>query len=115
VKKLGLLISLIAGCAMLIAAFGIGYANWGEFANQVVVMQILMGVLLIEVLFLALLAILSKGKDRWRALTLDGALFLGLSGLVFFSVGWMVTPFALFLFVFSLWKLLHDKTEIVTI
>lgn len=99
---------------MLVAAFGIGWANWGKLANQEVVMQVLMGALLIMGLFLALMAILSKGKNRWKALTMDGVLLLGLSALVFFSVGWMVAPFALFLFGFSLVKLLRGKTEIVT-
>ena len=97
---------------MLVAAFGIGWANWGKLANQEVVMQILMGVLLIVVLFLTLMAIPSRGKDRWRALTLDCVLLLGFSALLFFSVGWMAAPFALFLFVLSLLKLLCGKTEI---
>ncbi|MBI4303773.1 MAG: hypothetical protein HY665_05500 [Chloroflexi bacterium] len=110
------LAGFILGCAAIVAAFGIGWANWGKLANQEIVMQILMGALVIVVLFLEVMAIPSKGKDRWRALTLDGVLLLGFSALVFFSfsVGWMAAPFALFLFVFSLLKLLRGKIELLT-
>lgn len=108
------LAGFILGCAAIVAAFVIGWANWGKLANQEIVMQILMGALVIVVLFLGVMAIPSKGKDRWRALTLDGVLLLGFSALVFFSVGWMAAPFALFLFVFSLLKLLRGKTELLT-
>jgi len=87
----------------------------GKFENQEAIMQILMGALILVVAFLAAVAIISKGKDRWRALTMVGVLLLGLSTLVFFSVGWMAAPFALFLFIFSLLKLLHGKTELVKV
>ncbi len=64
VKRLGLLVSFAIGCAILVAAFGIGWANWGKLANQEVVMQTLMGALAVVVVLLAAMGVLSKGKER---------------------------------------------------
>jgi hypothetical protein len=57
------LAGFILGCAAIVAAFVIGWANWGKLANQEIVMQILMGALVIVVLFLGVMAIPSKGKE----------------------------------------------------
>ena len=106
-KKLhiGLLVSFIAGCAILVAAFGIGWANWGKLPNQIIVMQTLMGALVVVAVLLVVMGVLSKGKERWEALTLDAILLLGLSALIFFSVGWLIVPVALLLLGFSLRRL----------
>jgi cation transport ATPase len=111
VKRLGLLVSFILGSAMLVTAFGIGWANWWEPINRTVVIQTLMGALAVVVVFLAVMAIVGKGKERWKALTLDAILLLGFSALVFFSVGWLIAPVALALLGFSLWRLLRRQTE----
>lgn len=42
-ERLAIVASFIVGCAILFAAFGIGWADWGKFTNQVIVMQALMG------------------------------------------------------------------------
>jgi uncharacterized membrane protein len=73
-----------------------------------------MGALVVAVLFLAVMAFLSKGKDRWIAFILVSALLLGFSVLSLFSIGLMVAPLALFLLVFSLLKLRRGKRERVT-
>ena len=104
---IGLLVSFTAGCAILVAAFGIGYANWGTLVNRIVVMQTLMSALAVVAVLLAVMGILSKGRDKWIALTLDCVLLLGLSALVFFSVGWLVAPVVVILLVFALGKLRH--------
>lgn len=102
--------SFVAGCAVLLAAFGIGWADWGKLTNQVIVMQALMGVFGVIVVILAAMGILSKGKERWTALTLGAILLLGFSALLFFSLGWLIAPAALLLLGFSLWRL-HRQTE----
>lgn len=107
-------IGFLAGCVLLGIAFGIGWGNWGKLENQETVMQILMASVLVVVVFLAVMAGTSKGRDRWLAMLLDSLLLLGFSALVFFSVGWMATPLALFMLVFSLLKLLHSKTSHAT-
>jgi uncharacterized membrane protein len=73
-----------------------------------------MGALVVAVLFLAVMAFLSKGKDKWIAFILVSALLLGFSVLSLFSIGLMVAPLALFLLVFSLLKLRRGKRERVT-
>lgn len=103
-RRLSELVGFVAGCIVLVAAFGIGWANWGRLANQEVVMQTLMGTLVAVALLLAVIGILSKGKDKWRALTLDGVLLLGFSVLLF-DVGLLFAPLGLFLFIYSLLKL----------
>ncbi len=110
-KKLCLLISFIVGCAVLFAAFGIGWADWGKLPNQVIVMQTLMGALAVVVVLLAVMGVLCRGKERWTALALGAILILGFSALTFFSVGWLIAPVALALLVFSLWRLLRRRTE----
>lgn len=99
------LVSFIVGCATIFAAFGIGWANWGELANRIGIMQILMGVLGVMVVLLVVLGILSRGKERWTSLTLGAILLLGFSALTLFSVGIFVAPVALILLGISLWKL----------
>ena len=110
-QRFGLVASFILGCATLVAAFGIGWANWGRLANQEVVTQALMGVLVATVLFLAVMGALSEGKERWKAFVLGAILLLGFSALIFFSLGWLISPVALILLGFSLWRLLHRQTE----
>ncbi len=112
-KKLGLLISFIIGCAVLFAAFGIGWADWGKLPNQVIIMQTLMGGLAVVVVLLAVMGVLSKGKERWKVFALDAILLLGFSALVFFSVGWLAAPVAVILLVFSLGKLRHYGQSVV--
>jgi hypothetical protein len=53
-------------------------------------------------LFLAVMGILSKGKDRWGALALDGVLLLGFGVLIFDVV---MAPLGLSLLIFSLLQL----------
>ncbi len=110
-KKLGLLISFIVGCAVLFAAFGIGWADWGKLPNQVIVMQILMGALAVMVVLLVAMGVLSKGRERWTALTLGAILLLGFSALIFFSLGWLMAPAALLLLGLSVWKLKQRHSE----
>ncbi len=112
-KKLGLLISFIIGCAVLFAAFGIGWADWGKLPNQVIIMQTLMGGLAVVVVLLAVMGVLSKGKERWKVFALDAILLLGFSALVFFSVGWLAAPVAVILLVFALGKLRHYGQSVV--
>ncbi len=110
-KTRWLVATFAIGCAVLLAAFGVGWADWGELANRIGLMQILMGVLGVMVLLLVGLCILSKGRERWTSLTLGAILLLGFSALLFFSVGWLITPAALLLLGLSIWKLLHRRTE----
>ena len=111
-KKLGVLISFMAGCAVLVAAFGIGYANWGTLANRIVVMQTLMSALAVVAVLLVAMGALSQGKERWKALTLSTVLVLGFSALTIFSIGWIIALLALPFLVFFLLKL-RTKTELV--
>ena len=101
----------MVGLAILVAAFGIGWANWGEFTSRTLVMQTLTGALAAVVVFLLAMGILNKGKERWRALTLDAILLLGFSALILFSLGWLFAPVALLLLGLSLWRLLRYQTE----
>ena len=109
-KKLGLLITFIVGCAVLFAAFGIGWADWGKLPNQAIVMQALMGALAVVVVLLVVMGVLSKGKERWKAFALDAIMLLGFSALIFFSLGWLTAPIALLLLGFSLRRLLRRQT-----
>jgi len=106
-----MLIGFTLGFAILVAAFSIGWANWWELASRTLVMQTLMGALAAVVVLLLATGILSKGKERWRALTLDAILLLGFSALIFFSLGWLFAPVALLLLGLSLWRLLRYQTE----
>ena len=110
-KTRWLVATFAIGCAVLLAAFGVGWADWGELANRVGIMQILMGALGILVILLMVMGILSKGRERWTSLTLGAILLLGFSALLFFSVGWLIAPAALLLLGLSIWKLLHRRTE----
>ena len=98
------LVSFIVGCVILFVAFGIGWADWWKLTNRVGVMQVFMGALGFLVILLAVMGILSKGKERWTALTLSAVLLLGFSALLFFSVGWLIAPVALLLLGFFLLK-----------
>jgi len=100
------------GCAILLAAFGIGWADWGRLANRIGIMQILMGVLGVMVVLLVVLGILSRGKERWIALLFVAILLLGFSALTFASTGIIVVPIGLLILGFSIWKLLHRRTEL---
>jgi len=108
-RRLALIFTV--GCIILLAAFGIGWANWGEFANQIGIMQILMGALGFAVILLVAMGILSRDKERWTALVLVAILALGFSGLTFASIGIIVAPIALLLLGFSLWRLLRRQTK----
>ncbi len=110
-KKLGKAVSFTAGCGILFAAFGIGWADWWELANRIGVMQALMGALGVVVTLLVVMGVLSRGKERWTALALGAILILGFSALTFFSVGWLMAPAALVLLVFSFWRLFRRQTE----
>ena len=100
-----------AACAILLAAFGIGWADWGELASRVGIVQALMGALGVMVALLVVMGVLCRGKERWTALALGAILILGFSALTFFSVGWLIAPVPLALLVFSLWGLLRRRTE----
>ncbi len=110
-KGRGLLLIFTVGCILLFAAFGIGYANWGDLANRIGIVQILMGTLGVIVLVLVAMSILDGGKARWTALTLCAILLLGFSVLLIFSVGWLIAPVALLLLGFSLWRLRRQLTK----
>ena len=94
-KRLSVLVGFVTGCIIIVAVFTIGF-------NEVVLLT-LVGALLAMVLFLAVMGIMSKGKDRWRALALDGVLLLGFGILIFDPV--VLTPLGLFLLASSLLKL----------
>ena len=102
------------GCAILLAAFGIGWADWGNLANRTGIVQILVGILGVIVLFLVMSGILGRGKQRWTALSFVAILLLGFSALTFASTGIIVAPVGLLLLVFSIWKLRHRQTERAT-
>ena len=99
------------GCIILIAAFAIGYANLGDFAHRIGIMQILMGAIGVIVLILAAMSILNNGKSRWTALTQCSIVLLGFSALTFFSIGLLIAPAALIMLVFSIWKLHTVKVQ----
>ena len=110
-KKLRSAAIFAVGCAMLLAAFGIGWADWGKLANRIGIMQILMGALGFVVVLLVVLGILSTDKDRWTALLFVAILLFGFSALTFASTGIIVAPIGLLMLGFSIWKLLHRRTE----
>jgi hypothetical protein len=100
VKRLSVLIGFVAGCIIIVAIFSIGL-------NEVV-MVTMMGALLAMVLFLAVMGILSKDKDKWIALALDGVLLLGFGVLIFDVV---MAPLGLLLLIFSLLQLKRVQTK----
>ncbi|MFH0768899.1 MAG: hypothetical protein V1932_04965 [Chloroflexota bacterium] len=110
-KKLGILASFMVGCAVLFSAFVIGWADWGKLANRIGIVQILIGALGVVVIILVVMGILSKGKERWTALILVAVLLLGFSALTIASTGIIGAPLGLLLLGFSIWKLLHRRTE----
>ncbi len=110
-KRLGIVVSFVAGCAVLFAAFGIGWADWWKLANRIGVMQALMGTLGVVVALLVVMSVLSRGKERWTALALGAILILWFSALTFFSVGWLIAPAALVLLALSFWRLFRHQTE----
>ncbi|MHC4277843.1 MAG: hypothetical protein ACYSTI_11065 [Planctomycetota bacterium] len=93
-RRLSVLVGFVTGCIIIVAIFTIGF-------NEVV-MVTMVGALLAMVLFLAVMGILSKGKDKWRVLALDGVLLLGFGVLIFDVV---MAPLGLFLLIFSLLQL----------
>jgi len=95
------LVSFIVGCGVL---------HWWELANLIGIMQILLGVLGILVILLVVIGVLNKKKERWIPLLLAAILLLGFSGLVFFSIGWLIAPVALLLLGFFILKLVHLRT-----
>ena len=109
-KRLAMVASFVVGCAVLLAAFGIGWANWWELANRIGVVQTLMGALGVVVALLVAMGVLSKGKERWTALVLVAILAIGFSGLTIASTGIIVAPVALLLLGLFLWRL-HRQTE----
>lgn len=98
------------GCAILFAAFGIGWANWWQLSNRIGVVRALMGALGVMAVLLLVMGILSRDKKRWTALALDAILVLGFSALTLFSVGLLTAPVALALLAFSLWRLVRRRT-----
>src|SRR3972149_9700965 len=92
VKKIAALAGFLVGCAVLVAAIGIGWANWGRLANQTMVMQTMMGASIAAAAFLVIMAVISKGRDRWRAMMLASILLL-LGLLVWlFDIGLLFAP-----------------------
>ncbi len=110
-KRLWSAVIFAVGCAILFAAFGIGWADWGKLANRIGIMQILMGALGVVVVLLVVSGILSRGKERWTALLFVAILLLGFSALTVASIGIIVAPIGLLLLGFSIWRLLHRQTE----
>lgn len=94
-KRLSVLVGFVTGCIIIVAVFSIGF-------NEVVLLT-LVGALLVVILFLAVMGILSKGKDRWRTLALDGVLLLGFGVVLFDPL--VTAPLGLFLLIFSVLKL----------
>jgi hypothetical protein len=78
------------GCAILLAAFAIGWADWGELANRAGIVQFLMGVLGLAVVLLVAMGIQSKYKERWTALLFVAILLFGFSAFTFASIGIIV-------------------------
>jgi hypothetical protein len=94
---------------MLLAAFGIGWGGWGEFANQIGLVQILMGAIVFILGLLVANVILIKDKQRWMALALTAILLLGFSVFSIFTLGLITAPVALILLGIALWKLLRRE------
>ncbi len=99
------------GAALLVVAFGVGWAHWWASGNTSTVMAALVVAILVTIGFLALMAGASKGKDRSVAMLVDGVLLSGLS-VVFFDIGLFFLPLALVLIVFSVVKLKRDGRQI---
>jgi chromate transport protein ChrA len=103
-RKSSELTGFVIGCLLLVAAFGIGWAKWGNLQNQETIMQVLMATILAVVAFLLVMIGISKGKDRWRAMLLDGILILGFS-ILLFDIGLLLLPLSLIFMVVSISKL----------
>ena len=104
-KKLAELMGFVVGCALLAAGFGVGWLDLGRLGDRAAAMRILIAAILVVVAFLAVMAGKGKGKDRWRALLLDGILILGL-GALYFDIGLItLIPVGLVLLVLSSLKL----------
>ncbi len=103
-KKIAELAGFLVGCAILVAGFGVGWADWGKLANQVIVMQTVMGALVGVVAFVIATAVISKARDRWRALILASVLLLGFSVLLF-DIGLLFAPIPLVVLLYSVSRL----------
>ncbi len=100
--KKGLELGLLSfGTALLVVAFGVGWAHWWTSLDASTVMVVLVAAILVIIAILALMAGASRGKDRWLAMLFDGVLLTGLS-VLFFDVGLFFLPLAVVLVVFSL-------------
>jgi len=93
--------ALVIGMVLLVVAFGIGWAQWGAYSDRSTVMMALVAAVLVAIAILALIAGLSKGKDRSLAMLFAGVLLAGLS-VLFFDIGLFFLPLAVILIVFSL-------------
>lgn len=96
-RRTGLLLILILGLAILIVAFGIGWADWWTFTNRETVVRVLLGTLAIVVVFLVTLGILNKGENRWIAFLFVAVLLFGFSVFAITSVGVFGVPVGLIL------------------
>ena len=107
-KYRGLWVVFIIGCAILIIAFGLGWAEWGgEFAGNMGIVSVLIGALVFILGFLVASVILIKDRQKWLALALASVLLLGFSAFTIFSVGLVTAPLSFIFLVIALWKLLR--------
>ena len=105
-KRTVSVLAFISGCVILTAAFGIGWASWGNLPTQEVsgIMRTLMVAILVVVACLAVIAITSSGSIRWLSLLLDALMIIGF-GILLFDIGLFFLPFALGLLILSVAKL----------
>lgn len=102
-----LLVIFAVGCAILVAAFGIGWGKWVEPTYAVV--GFILGAPGAIIALLVAMGIMSRDKLRWTALFLAAIMILGFSALVFFSIGILFAPVGLVLLGISIWKLTHYR------
>lgn len=110
-KRTVSVLAFISGCVILTAAFGIGWASWGNLPTQEVsgIMRTLMVAILVVVACLAVIAITSSGSIRWLSLLLDALMIIGF-GILLFDIGLFFLPFALGLLILSVAKLKRQHT-----
>ena len=88
------------------AAFGLGWFQLGTISNRPLVMRVLVAAIATTVVLQMVMAVLTTGRDRWRAVTFDGLLIFGYS-IAFFDIffGLFLLPLAVVLLILGLWQL----------
>jgi chromate transport protein ChrA len=110
-RRLFVLLAFIIAPAVIVAAYGVVYAGWGDLPDRSSAVLASMGSTLVLFLFLAVMGLLDGGRDRWLAWLLASILLLGFSG-VLFDVGLVfIAPFAIFLIIYSLVNLRRSRRD----